>query len=185
MDDGRFDDLTRTLARSGTRRASLRVLAGSALAGGLTWLGVGDVAAACKPAGKRCKRNKNCCCKKCRKRKNGKKKCRGNACLENGTVCFDPFASDPFDSDKCCSGFCRQNPLPAASTCCVPNDKKCVNASDCCTSAEHPAACVNDHCCRKEGGICGIPNDILNTPCCSGLVCDDDTRRCIKLGIGT
>jgi hypothetical protein len=179
MDDGRFDDLTRTLARSRTRRASLRALAGGALAGGLTWLGMGEAEAACKPARKRCKRNKNCCSNKCTKRKNGKKKCRGNGptCLKNRTLCFD--------SDECCSEFCGT--INGFNGCCVPNNEICDVTGDCCVTVQEPATCENGRCCVVAGGTCATPDgQFPTTTCCAGLVCDvDGTHQCVEFGIGT
>ena len=177
MDVGRFDELTRMLAASGSRRSSLRALAGAALAGGLSRLGRREAVAACKKARKRCKKNKDCCSKKCRrKKKNGKKKCRGNGpgptCLENGAMCAS--------SNTCCSGFCGDNPVPWASTCCVPNDETCVIGSDCCQNAASPAACESGRCCVGEGGTCATPNGFQNAECCAGLGCDAEfTHKCL------
>ncbi len=64
MDHDRFDDLTRALASTTSRRTVLKTLAGSAAGGLLAMLGVGDTAAApvgCKASGKSCKRGDQCC----------------------------------------------------------------------------------------------------------------------------
>ena len=66
MDSNRFDDLTRTLATTTTRRGFLKTLAGGAAGGLLALLGVGEAAADdCKRNGKACKKDKQCCSGNC------------------------------------------------------------------------------------------------------------------------
>ena len=48
MDGHRFDDLTRSLATSATRRQTVRLMAGGAAAGLLAVLGAGRATAKCK-----------------------------------------------------------------------------------------------------------------------------------------
>ncbi len=67
MDHNRFDDLTRALAQGTSRRQALRLLGGSLAGGLLAALGVGQVAAedTCKPNGKKCRKDAQCCSKNC------------------------------------------------------------------------------------------------------------------------
>lgn len=208
MENQHFDDLVRTAAQARTRRGVLRVLAGVAVTGALTHLGLAEAAAACKKPGRKCKQNKDCCTKKCRgnktrtcrcaklgrqcKRKGdccGELSCRADlgggvgrvCCQGNGAVCTD------FSGNACCSGFCAQQggPDDPERTCCVPNDDVCGKTSDCCNAGSN--ACQNGRCCREEGEICAnFVTHVQDAECCLGLVCDaGDTRRCTQLGIGT
>lgn len=91
-----FDELARGLASGNITRGKVLKLMGAALLGGtLTSFGVGGVALAddeCKPTGKKCRKNKQCCSGKC---EGGK--CAA-ACTSNGTTCTA--------ADECCSGNC-------------------------------------------------------------------------------
>jgi hypothetical protein len=66
MDQNRFDDLTRALARGTSRRQALKLLGGGLAGSLLAFLGVGEAAADdCKRNGKACKKNKQCCSGNC------------------------------------------------------------------------------------------------------------------------
>jgi hypothetical protein len=98
MDYNRFDDLTRTLATTTSRRGFLKTLAGGAAGGMLALLGIGEAAAKdCTKTGKKCKDNKECCSGLC---SNGT--C--VSCLPpGGTPGCDPEEPECFDSRFCCS----------------------------------------------------------------------------------
>jgi hypothetical protein len=61
----RFDWWTKSLARAGSRRAVLRTFAAGGVAA-LARFGLVEVAAACRKNGKKCKKSKQCCSKKCK-----------------------------------------------------------------------------------------------------------------------
>jgi hypothetical protein len=64
MDANRFDRWTKALLTAGTRRSALRLSIGAAA--GLAWLEFAEDAAACRKNGKKCKKSKQCCSKKCK-----------------------------------------------------------------------------------------------------------------------
>lgn len=62
MDNQRFDEISRSLATTGSRRGLLKGLAGGALAGALSLVGASDAAARkCRNDGKNCKSDTECC----------------------------------------------------------------------------------------------------------------------------
>lgn len=170
MDGGRFDDLTRRLAVLNTRRASLRAIAGIALASGVTWRK--PVAAAfCRAAGNRCKEDSDCCsfeCKKTKgkKKKNGKRKKGKKACLGNGL--FIPGCvglwGDCDGPDECCGSLVCLNDM---NKCCAPSGAPCSSAAQCCNYGGLDVVCEADggspRCCRPEGVYC-----YQDGQCCSG-----------------
>ena len=68
MDDGRLDTAAKTLARLGTRRAALRLVAVGAFGTVLARLGLQEAAAACRKNGKECARGGQCCSGLCKRR---------------------------------------------------------------------------------------------------------------------
>lgn len=92
MDDQLFDDFTRVLGSTETRRRVMKVLGSGGLAVLLARLDLGASEAACRNAKKRCKRDKQCCSGRCKKGR-----CKGNGapidefCLTQapGTECGD------------------------------------------------------------------------------------------------
>jgi len=178
MENRTFDELARTTAQGGTRRGLLRALSGSVLGAGLAWLGIEEAAAACKPPGKKCDKNKDCCAKKCRGNKT--RTCR---CLKHGAVCAGLGGSE------CCSGVCLLEIAGESVTCCVSHNDKCNKDSDCCRSlGKQASACQDGRCCRKLGEQCANPNGVQFSECCSGAVgpvfCDRlDSLECRQLPI--
>ena len=97
MDSYRFDDLTRTLATTTTRRGFLKTLAGGAAGALLATFGVGEAAAKdCKKAGQKCDGKKNCC--------NGLS-CKNGTCVRVGTpyrcLCEDRSFQDTCSTRPC------------------------------------------------------------------------------------
>lgn len=121
MDNKRFDALAMTLGSSGSRRASVRVLVGAAIAVALTHLGLAEVAAVCKKPGKKCDKSKDCCSKRCKQDRcrcaKATQKCAENADCCNSLICDRSFRCGPgppctvagqacTGSSECCSGNC-------------------------------------------------------------------------------
>jgi hypothetical protein len=173
MDDNRFDAWAKVLGGSGSRRASFRLLVGAVVAGGLTRLGLADVAAACKKPGKKCDKNNECCNKRCKKGRCG--------CRKVGQTC-QSFV----DFNDCCGSGSMSCLGPFGDTrCCKGNDQNCRQTEDCCGDDVCEAALGGrKRCCRQEGEVCKLTAG--SRTCCNGLVCDEqDTQRCVKLSIGT
>ena len=142
MDARTFDLLTRLLGRRGAVRALLGLLGlGSALA-------VADDAAAgptiefcgAKTKGERCRRGRQCCSSRC-KRKKGKKKgrCRcsplGARCATPGDCCPPAFANAVVPA-------CSVGGTSIEAICCMPEGAACQQSDDCCGGSE----CVDRHC---------------------------------------
>jgi hypothetical protein len=154
MDQDRFDNLTRALARGTSRRQALKLLGGSLAGGLLSFLGVGDAAADdCKRNGKACKKNKQCCsgncadgfcaplcppCDACSTCSGGTCVSRcgpGQDCLGNGT----------------CATPCTTNVDCPGCTACAP-DVSGVNY--CANNTPDIVICTSDSTC-PEGQFCG------------------------------
>ena len=97
MDHDRFDDLTRALATTRSRRQFLKTLAGGATGGLLALLGVGAAAAddTCKPVGKKCNKDGQCCSGLCTDR----------VCKERERGNLGLFQDCEYDY-QCASGIC-------------------------------------------------------------------------------
>ena len=161
MDPLRFDWWTKTLARPGTRRAALKTFAAGGAAA-LVRLGLIEEAAACRQNGKKCKKNKLCCSKKCKGKKCRctplKGKCPG---LGAGDVCC-PRSGATVDCMLLDTGFKPQ---------CGPNGLQCLMAAnspcsdDCeCGADLECGGNPTTRCCLRLGHECSQPADAL---CCS------------------
>ena len=103
MDPRRFEDLSRLVARAGSRREALKALAAGLVAGAGIGAGLAKAPEAeaglpivsCKIPGERCQGDKACCSGKC-----GKGVCK---CLGKGSACWQPM-----EGALCCSGRCRE-----------------------------------------------------------------------------
>lgn len=162
MDGRRFDALARSFAaESASRRTAFRALAGAAVGGLLTRLGEEDAAAACRPAGKKCKRGAQCCTRSCTRRGT----C---ACKPAGKACGGP--------GECCTGLCEDG------ACACPSDRvrcggKCCAANQQCTDGRcvtelGPAvacpACGSCEACDEGTGECGVA---CTDPCLAASLC--------------
>jgi hypothetical protein len=65
MDATRFDDLTKALATSTSRRAAFKTIAATTLAGLLGLGGIGAAFPNCRAPGSKCGENKQCCSHVC------------------------------------------------------------------------------------------------------------------------
>src|SRR5918993_1433001 len=138
MDNCRFDNLTRTIARQANRRTAVKGLAGgiAALATLVrAELGVAQevgIESNCNFNGDRCKSDRQCCSLKCRRHE-----CKCAAFTEKCKA-----------DAGCCKGFCGSD-----NRCrCIPNNsnKACNKDGDCCSRN-----CVNTECkCIKRAESC-------------------------------
>ena len=155
MDDCRFDNWTRMVAEQTDRRSAVKGIAGGVAAlAALARAQVGlaqdaDVIleANCKGSGGKCKNNRDCCSKNCKK---GKCECSGQ-----GKSCKR--------DQGCCSGRCN------GSKCdCGSQGDLCKNDGDCCSRN-----CKNNHCkCVKQGDRCKSNKDCCSKSCNTKGFCD-------------
>src|SRR5690348_5775967 len=95
MESSRFDDLTKALATSTSRRQALKTIAATTLGGILGLVGIETVFASptCKPNGHGCGTNKQCCSGFCDKTTNTCGCPSGTVQLCNGTCAIDCLTS--------------------------------------------------------------------------------------------
>jgi hypothetical protein len=164
MDHERFDDLTRALATSTSRRQFLKTLAGGAAGGLLALLGIGEAAAddTCKPNGKKCRKNAQCCSNNCVSGTcaacpSGQRLCNGSCIPQN---------------DCCTNADCASDQICQNGTCvtpCTANGGICGGDGDCCSGN-----CSNGFCC--DPGQVGLSNGSCATPCSSTADCSCSAR---------
>jgi len=158
MDPTRFDEFTRTLATTTSRRHAFRALAATAV-GGIFGLGQIDDALAkkrkCRSNGKDCNNDHQCCS--------------GN-CDSNG-VCVAPCRANSKGctaDSQCCSGNCN-NSFGGTGTCvapCLPNTRNCTADNQCCSgNCNNPPGGTGtcQPACLSTGRSCTADNQ-----CCSG-----------------
>jgi hypothetical protein len=125
-----FDVLATEMASGTLSRGKALRLMGAALVGGtLASLGIGEAAAdnLCKPTGKKCRKNSQCCSENC----------------ANGTcaaACIADLGRCTADS-QCCRGFCSNG------ICCLPDGSSCFENFHCCSGDCQPAG-------KPTPGVC-------------------------------
>jgi hypothetical protein len=172
MDGNRFDDLGRALGGLGTRRDTLRVLIGSALAA-LAGNQAGDGAAKSKSKGKSKGKGKGKAKKK-KKRQPNEVPCGATVCT-GGQRCCGGSCVDPW---LCCA---RTEDCNGCATCvggvCVPdptrNGQQCDGCLECANGAcgiPNDDFCPQDHQCRGGNGVC-CPTCVNGECCPAGSAC--------------
>ena len=169
MTESSFDELAKGLASGSISRGRAIRLMGAALVGGtLGSFGIGGVAAAdnlCKPTGKKCNKNKQCCSGNCSGGKcaacpSGQVLCNGScvstSCPEGQT--FNPTSCQcecPSGQVLCSNGSCVSTSCP---------EGQILNTTTCqCGCPSGQVLCSNGSCGLPNGGTC-----TANTQCCSG-----------------
>src|SRR5919112_1808781 len=162
-----FDELSRGLASGNLSRGKALKLMGAALLGG-TLASLGGVAAAdeeCKPTGKKCRKNSQCCS--------------GTCGASSRTCClpeFNPAGGIPFSSctsgTQCCSGNC----IPAGGrgpVCAGTNSIVCqcqFGTFSTCSSVDCSDATALDQFCNQQcssgGGSAGPGTHVCRTNGC-------------------
>jgi hypothetical protein len=132
--DSVFDDLARGLADGSlTRGKALRLMGAAVVGSTLGSFGIGGVALAddeCKPTGKKCRKNKQCCSGNC---EGGT--CAA-ACGSNGATCTE--------GTQCCSGFCKGG--MCVESCIPPNAIPCdTGGAGVCPPQPGCGGCVPEH----------------------------------------
>jgi hypothetical protein len=147
-----FDELARGLASGEfSRRKALRLMGAALLGGTLGSLGIGGIAAAddlCKPEGKKCRKDEQCCSGKCEG-----SECAAVVCSPAGSCPNIPLGCEGDINCGCLQtvegiGFCASN-------------WPCEEAQTCTTTADCPAgyACTAVSCC---------PDVVVCAPPCAG-----------------
>jgi hypothetical protein len=193
MDARGFDALSRLLAKSGSRRGALKAALVAAFGGAALAVDEGAARPAlCRPAGRYCTHNKQCCNKRCRIGKRVPMASR-NICDCDapygmcGKMCRD-FSSDPnncggcgiqidAETELCCDG----SPTPidednchACGEVCGPDDVCCGPEIGCAASCEPADTCVGG---VGLGGACQSPVDCCSLAC-DGGVCVEPSMDC-------
>lgn len=162
MDEHRFDDFTRTLAETRSRRSTFRFLAGGAFG----VLRVVAAEAGPAAAAERCPRGRERCGGRCRATCPDIK-------LRNPRTCACECPSGMTDCGRTCVGGDR----------CCPGEKSCgggcIHEDNCCPYTEKE--CGNGSCLPKDGGVCcpdvEVPCGTAEGGCCNafaGEECSDD-----------
>src|SRR6202035_2110212 len=99
MDPTKFDDLTKALATSTSRRQALKTIAATTIGGILGLAGIGTAFAKCKDTGHICSKNEHCCSGYCCNGTCSDCPC-GQVKLCNGT-CVTPCSSIADCSSNC------------------------------------------------------------------------------------
>jgi hypothetical protein len=163
-EDSFFDDLARGLADGSlTRGKALRLMGAAVVGGTLGSLGIGGVAEAdneCKPTGKKCNKNAQCCSGICR-----------------GTCQAQTTTTTPTTSTSTSTTSTSTSTTSTSTTTdmCIPSGSDPGNA---CTA---DTQCCSDICYSPPFAASGLCNDChirgnfckRNHECCSGLICDD------------
>jgi CXCXC repeat len=207
-EEGFFDDLARGLADgSVTRGKALRLMGAAVVGGTLGSFGISGVAVAddeCKPTGKKCRKNKQCCsgncsggtCAAC---PSGQVLC-GGSCVSNGCPTGQTFNSSTCKCEcpsgqvlcngSCVSTSCPQGQIFDPSSCacvaqCLPDTSQCTADAQCCSgicdSRSFPDFCSG---CRFPGGSCAAGETCCDvgsvnpSTCVNGKCCAPEERPC-------
>ena len=189
MDDRQFDELTRSVMSTRSRRDALRLLAGAAL--GLLGLKTEPVDArrACPRGKERCQgrcvpvcrdvkqRNRQTCECECPERMKdcgrrcvgqdrccpGERRCASGGCVPRDACCHD--------EQRCFDGSCR----PKEGGECCPNERpcdgQCISAENCCPSTERQCpsgACIPRGTCCTSERECADGSCVAAGACCPG-----------------
>lgn len=155
MDDCRFDNWTRMVSGQADRRSAVKGLAGGAaalLTLAKVELGIAQDADVviennCKGSDAKCRKDKECCSKQCKKKRRGR---------QGRCVCASVDQGCKRDQG-CCSGRCNGTQCE-----CGGKSDPCRKNGDCCSNI-----CTNQKCeCIKQGNRCDTT--VSGRQCCSG-----------------
>ncbi|WP_126628478.1 hypothetical protein [Dictyobacter alpinus] len=123
MTSNHFDDLTRALSTTTSRRQTFKILFASVVGGvvGLSSMQVTQ-AAGCAAVGSACKQNNECCTYTCDSGRCG--------CRQNGTKC----SAD----SQCCTNTCDTT---SGKCSCKKHGIKCTNNIECCSGTCTAGVC--------------------------------------------
>jgi hypothetical protein len=139
MQSSHFDDLTKALATSTSRRHALKTIAATTLGGILGLAGIGTAFAKCHNSGHACEENSTCCSQNC---------CiaagqREGVCCDVGQICQNGQCVTPTYLYNCTCN----NDFPSQHSTCSPDKCTLENLTAVCTSF-----------CASNGGYEGTGN---------------------------
>jgi hypothetical protein len=196
MDDSQFDELTKTLATSTSRRQALKTLGATVVGAVLGLSGIGTALAKCGKTGAKCSKNKPCCkgLKCCKGKCCGEMCCAGKCCGANKTcvskkcVCLPPFETcngrcvdTMTDRHNCgrCGIDCPSGSVCCGGICCLSGEACCNGrCTDTMMDLGHCGSCVNS-CITK----CNCGSDNCGIRCCSGVCVSVDPLLPCSRGI--
>lgn len=171
MDDERFEELSKTLATTVSRRQAVRIIGATAAGGFASLVGArGAFARQCRDVGSNCRSNAECCSRFC---DTATFKC-GPSCGPEQVVC-----------EGQCVGPCPGGMVISPTTCqcvCPTGTEECNG--ECVPEGTCGAGCIGQVCfadneCCPESPVCcdltqsGVPDQIC-TPCCIPVPCMSD-----------
>jgi hypothetical protein len=173
MNDSHFDEFSKRLAGTTSRRQALRLFAAAGGAGVLSLLGVSTAGAVgrCKKEGQQCRESLECCSKFCDPATSTCAPCPPGT-VACGGQCVPACTPPRVLNTNTCSCECPNGTAPCGNTCCSQFDVCCSSTSSCCPSGTTCCAgncctsvqtCQNGTCCVPQGGPCTSSSD-----CCSG-----------------
>lgn len=189
MDDCRFDNLTRTLARGTSRRSLLKGLAGAVLGGGAMLGGVpSGEAFMCRQPGVLCAKDAQCCSGSCdpvSHRCGGDLPCRsaGHPCEGNQSCCAGLVcqASDPGAALRCTTP-CTPTTCAAQGMQCGPVSDGCggtLQCGDCPSATCSTGSCAQGQCTLTPiAGCCTSDDQCDDGTACTVDTCDPSTNTC-------
>lgn len=204
MDDRRFDDLTRRLARGTSRRQVLKTLASGALGGFAGALGLGQAGAAGCNADAECARGETCdpATGRCMRRGGGGNGrpanqtqsqsvgvaavCAVDADCAPGEACVDSVCTPRGGGGQCVRGSgCISDATCCGGEVCDTSAGVCVGAGGPCTNTDGTCTdsldccgnedCVGNLCQRTAGGCAPGAACAGDAECCGGQVCASGT----------
>ena len=184
--ENRFDQLTRELGTTASRRKAIRIMAGAVATGGLSLIGLrpagADDPGRCRKIGVPCRRNTECCSGFCDP---ATARCacppRTNLCPKTG-LCISQCSGGTVFNPETCECDCPPGTVvcvnsmgfrfccPAGSTCCdfvcCPSGTACCGTiSMCCPTG---TTCCGFQCCPSGSTCCGSQCCPPGFQCCPG-----------------
>lgn len=190
MDTQQFDDLSRSLTATRSRRGALRLLAGAAIGLVAARPAAGEAAGRCPKGKERCDGRCLAVCKGLKIRNRRTCAC---DCPQEMTDC----GKTCIGQDKCCPGLksCGGGCI-AADVCCPHTEKECPDGSclakdagACCAGVEVPCGSAPGGCCNSFAGeVCsddGCCNELFGEAVCGGKCVDTktDPNNCGDCGV--
>ena len=145
LDDG-FDDLSRALAETTSRRTALRLLAATAAGGILSAVGATSAAAACKRVGRSCFADTECCT---------------GRCSPETLECCKVFGKNCSANAQCCTGICRRGKCACKAT-----GRSCTRDLQCCSLNCSGGTCAEGQGCSPTQAECGTGCCAETDQCC-------------------
>jgi hypothetical protein len=180
MDPSKFDEFTKELVSSTSRRQALKTLAASAFGGMLAFSGLDRVFARTG----RCPPGLKLCHGRCINPRTDPKNCGVCGVVCASGLCVNGLCCPPGTitcNNSCCDGTCLNGTTccPTGQTCgngCCPTGQACINGNTCCPSKRvcGSICCPAGQVCQN--GMCVTPPNCSGTgcatPCLNNSACD-------------